>query len=594
MFATSWTLAPEVHLYGKTVNDLDEDQRAKLARLSQDFGDSKELVVHYEPPENFLIRQLEGRRWDVEQARQRLQQALSWRAKHPVHHYFAIPKHKYLNREESSTAKHFCDESRTAQLRAFSAGCGRQSLRVTGVDQYGRAVLVMSTSRENEDASTHDIMEFVGWLMEHARRTMDLAQSGRNEGLPVEASKDEQEPAQKMCVFIHLTDFSIFNAPKTSLLSEVIKLLNTVYPELLGTCVLLNPPLYFLTVWSLISFLLDEKTISNIVMVSGDLSRGSQNDELLCRVIGPSWRRLTACDPKEGYWLDVEAREVASFRRFIPKISAQLPSQPNRLVTGASPATYNRIPNLDRTVQAITPHQGVGWFRRLGWLQNHAPILILLTAWLLMLVPIITITAILSAVSPIARKQLTRWRAGQVESFSGVASLLRSVALTIPPTAVLSSPEERLQRPAVLKDSASLSLEPEARAPVRRFVTFAEQVASIDATSGKEAPEQEPPEKIPKFGNCREDNGATSMGSDELVSTLVQNNQNTEADASGAGRETAGFEGTGDEREAQWCSRAHLLMETMLRDAHASAIDPNGSGWDMAAVWASELSVARR
>ena len=43
-------------------------------------------------------------------------------------------------------------------------------------------------------------------------------------------------------LFMHLTEFSIFNNPPMKVTKETIIILGVAFPESLGVCVLLNPP----------------------------------------------------------------------------------------------------------------------------------------------------------------------------------------------------------------------------------------------------------------------------------------------------------------------------------------------------------------
>ena len=117
-------------------------------------------------------------------------------------------------------------------------------------------------------------MEFLAWNMEHCFRIM-------------------KNKSDKIMLFMHLTNFSIFNNPPAAVTRETILILATCFPESLGNCVLWNAPGYFMTFFSMIKGFIDPKTVSKVFFLHGDISDGSANDRLMRHIIGEDWKDLT-------------------------------------------------------------------------------------------------------------------------------------------------------------------------------------------------------------------------------------------------------------------------------------------------------------
>ena len=60
-------------------------------------------------------------------------------------------------------------------------------------------------------------------------------------------------PVEKHVVFIHLENFSIFNAPSIAVTKKTIEILASNYCERLGHAVLWQPPAYFSVFLSAVS-----------------------------------------------------------------------------------------------------------------------------------------------------------------------------------------------------------------------------------------------------------------------------------------------------------------------------------------------------
>lgn len=94
-------------------------------------------------------------------------------------------------------------------------------------------------------------------------------------------------------LFMHMTEFSMFNNPPMKVTKETITILSVAFPESLGTCVIMNAPAAFRLLWSAVSGFIDPKTKSKVFLLSGDISDGSANDETMRRIVGDSWKELT-------------------------------------------------------------------------------------------------------------------------------------------------------------------------------------------------------------------------------------------------------------------------------------------------------------
>jgi len=242
----------------------------------------------------------------VHKANIMLQEALNWRLERPAHRWFALDgtdeneNHAALFRNQSTTGKNY----------------------VPGTDAHGRAILVLNSSRENS-SNDQDAIDYLGWNMELAMRTMAL----------------QGKKCDKIVVFIHMTDFSVWNQPSMAMTKETLNIFSTVHPESLGIAVVLDPPYYFLTFWRTVSGLIDPKTRSKMLMVFGDNTDGSANDLMLTDIIGPNWKDKTGVekpvisrgysekhktdidcspgfDPTE-YWKSVQSRELLSKQQYL-------------------------------------------------------------------------------------------------------------------------------------------------------------------------------------------------------------------------------------------------------------------------------------
>jgi len=170
-------------------------------------------------------------------------------------------------------------------------------------------------------------MAFLGWNLELCKRTMEEHHASHGFTGPC---------PDKIVVFLHLTDFSLWTQPSMSVTRETITILSTVFPESMGSVVVLNPPAYFTSLYAVVSSLMDARTRSKVLLLPGGADPGSRSDLKLREVIGPEWRTLTGAGQSmvkgwsdrhrrtvdaspgfciERYWPTVIEREVAAWRR---------------------------------------------------------------------------------------------------------------------------------------------------------------------------------------------------------------------------------------------------------------------------------------
>jgi hypothetical protein len=70
------------------------------------------------------------------------------------------------------------------------------------------------------------------------------------------------------------------------------------YPERLGHCIAYQPPAIFRTFFNTVKGFLDPRTVSKLVFVIGDVSEGSENDELMKAIVGEGWKQKTGAEQK--------------------------------------------------------------------------------------------------------------------------------------------------------------------------------------------------------------------------------------------------------------------------------------------------------
>eukprot|EP00403_Amphidinium_massartii_P026128 CAMPEP_0178406032 /NCGR_PEP_ID=MMETSP0689_2-20121128/18704_1 /TAXON_ID=160604 /ORGANISM="Amphidinium massartii, Strain CS-259" /LENGTH=529 /DNA_ID=CAMNT_0020027063 /DNA_START=8 /DNA_END=1597 /DNA_ORIENTATION=+ len=233
----------------------DEDcaaEREELrAALSQDaiFQEFAEMC-----DENTLRRYLSARDNSVEKARLLLLEALQWR------------------KVNLKSIPDYFEYNAMAELGA---------LRVTGLDRFGRAVVVLDAgalSRVEGPAQ----LRFIAFTLEHAIRRM------------------EGSFAEKFVIFLQLSRFRMSTSPPRAFLRDACKMLSICFPERCGNMIFHQAPRLFSAVFKLCSPFIDPRTAAKFIFVVGDDSPGSANDATLHTVMGARWRSLARLAPEPG------------------------------------------------------------------------------------------------------------------------------------------------------------------------------------------------------------------------------------------------------------------------------------------------------
>eukprot|EP00239_Pterosperma_sp_CCMP1384_P001433 CAMPEP_0197849896 /NCGR_PEP_ID=MMETSP1438-20131217/13606_1 /TAXON_ID=1461541 /ORGANISM="Pterosperma sp., Strain CCMP1384" /LENGTH=306 /DNA_ID=CAMNT_0043462791 /DNA_START=118 /DNA_END=1038 /DNA_ORIENTATION=+ len=178
---------------------------------------------------------------------------------------------------------------------------------IRGLDKYKRPVVVLDNSKEN----TKDLdgqMRFLAWSLERSQRCM-------------------MDGVEKQVVFIHLAEFSMMNTPPMAATKETIHMLQTCFAETLGHAVLYQCGYVFKMFFEGLKMLIDPKTASKIITITGDVSANSPNDSLMRNLIGDNWKELTGAEQKklkknispgynhEEHWKKVVEEEEAYFKQ---------------------------------------------------------------------------------------------------------------------------------------------------------------------------------------------------------------------------------------------------------------------------------------
>ena len=134
-------------------------------------------------------------------------------------------------------------------------------------------------------------------------------------------------------------------------------MLTTCYPERLGHCICYKGPSYFYYVFNLMKSLglIDPRTLQKVVFINGDVSTGSANDLLMCDILGPSWKQLTAA---EGEVLEEGCSPGFSHRTYWPWILERWGQIVRFLADGDSPEIRNAM-TVSSTKDAIQRGMGL-------------------------------------------------------------------------------------------------------------------------------------------------------------------------------------------------------------------------------------------
>jgi len=226
-----------------------------------------------------LGRFLLARNCDVEAATKMIKQTLKWRSKRMP--YWLVTD------SQSEVARSFENHARAGKNL------------VKGCDVLGRGILILDGSAENS-IDVPDNMRFLAYNVEAARYSC-------------------AEGVDKLCVICNLENLSILNSPPTSSVLETAEILQTVFPESLGTCIMWQPPQYFEVLYGMVRPLLDARTKKKVHVVRGDTSPGTENDLLMSGLFGAGWRESLGLGlPRlERVYSDFFRREIDAGRGYV-------------------------------------------------------------------------------------------------------------------------------------------------------------------------------------------------------------------------------------------------------------------------------------
>jgi len=240
--------SPKIDQEGYTlINEL----RTRISQNSTYYNGNEDWCNNDQNLWRFLI----ARRKDVNNAYKQLEAALQWRCKRKP------------------------DEI-TCEMVENEALTGKISIR--GKDKWGRPVIVLDSSYENSK-SFDGQMNFLTHSIERAIRMMD-------------------GDVQKYVVVVRLGETSPFNFSKLgspAATRETLKIMVTVYCERLGTAICYKPPKIFTLFLKLFRAFLDERTMSKVAWVVGNVDDNSSNDNMMKDILGDNWKYLIGeCQPK--------------------------------------------------------------------------------------------------------------------------------------------------------------------------------------------------------------------------------------------------------------------------------------------------------
>jgi hypothetical protein len=285
------------------------------------YTDNSVDAAHFLTDQN-LHRYLRARQFDQVKAKKLLLESLTWRlAYHP----------------ERITAAEVEHECATGKIRVLQQ-----------LDVHGRPIIVMDSSRENNQGKHDSNIRHLVWQLERAERKMNGEDRPAGEAAPAPpAAAAEGQVVEKYCLFINMERNSIWNSPPMKTSTETLKTLTDRYPEHLGTAIVYKPGMLFAGLWAVCKPLMDPKTVAKVKFIRGDVKEGSDNDKMLREIIGPDWKAL--CDvPKDDYdhksfWPQVLADEAHWNARHGPPAAEQPAAAPLAEVE-AAPAPVEAAP----------------------------------------------------------------------------------------------------------------------------------------------------------------------------------------------------------------------------------------------------------
>ena len=132
---------------------------------------------------------------------------------------------------------------------------------------------------------------------------------------------------EKNLVFVNLEKFSLFNCPSMENSKKTITILSKFFCERMGHGICWQPPFYFSVFLRTVRPFVDPVTYGKVVIIKGDYSPGTKNDEKMNLLVGTDWRVKCCVDGKQQdknstpgydhatYWPAAVAEEEEYFRR---------------------------------------------------------------------------------------------------------------------------------------------------------------------------------------------------------------------------------------------------------------------------------------
>ncbi|KAJ0240779.1 hypothetical protein HA466_0223580 [Hirschfeldia incana] len=168
-----------------------------------------------------LRRYLDARSWNVEDAKEMIEETLKWRSTYKPHE---IPWHEVAHEGET----------------------GKVS-RASFHDRQGRTVLIMRPGLQNTTSAEGNIRHLV-YLLENAIINLPKGQ-------------------EQMSWLIDFTGWSLANNAPMKTTRDIIYILQNHYPERLGMSFLYNPPRLFQAGYKAVKYFLDPRTAQKVNFV---------------------------------------------------------------------------------------------------------------------------------------------------------------------------------------------------------------------------------------------------------------------------------------------------------------------------------------
>ncbi|CAF1234458.1 unnamed protein product, partial [Didymodactylos carnosus] len=193
------------------------------------------------PNDSHLLRFLRARRFDIEKAREFICHSLAWRKKNGVDKlllYYEVPEvfQKY-----------------------FPGG-------FIGADRDGRPVFVLRLG----EMDVRGVMKSLKGEDEFIKYTIYLVEQGLHKC--DENTKLFGKPISSVCVILDFENFSVKHLyrPGFRLLSQIIDVMDSHYPETLGRLIFTHSPKLFPVLWTIINTFIEERTREKFIILKAD------------------------------------------------------------------------------------------------------------------------------------------------------------------------------------------------------------------------------------------------------------------------------------------------------------------------------------